>query len=88
VLFPQHSLISALVFSFSVIARCQDIRGLAELPRLALAASGAEWTDDRLPFSRNADGSFNKGDVSAQHKTQRTEHNRSNGGTSGQMQIA
>jgi len=39
-----------------------DIRGLAELPRLVLAASGAEWKDDRIPFSRNADGSFDRGD--------------------------
>jgi hypothetical protein len=41
-----------------------DIRGLAELPRLVLAASGVEWKDDRIPFSRNADGSFDRGDWS------------------------
>jgi len=38
-----------------------DIRGLAEVPRLVLVASGQEWKDDRIPFSRRADGSFDRG---------------------------
>lgn len=39
-----------------------DIRGLAELPRLILTAAGQAFTDDRIAFSRNADGSFEQGD--------------------------
>lgn len=39
-----------------------DIRGLAELPRLVLAATGAQWEDDRIPFNKKEDGSFDRGD--------------------------
>jgi len=50
----------------------QDIRALAEMPRLALAASGVEWTDDRLTPTRNADGSLDREFVrehTARHST-------------------
>jgi len=39
-----------------------DIRGLGELPRLVLVAAGQEFKDDRIPFVRKADGSFERGD--------------------------
>jgi len=39
-----------------------DIRGLAELNRLVLTASGAKWEDDRIPFTKKEDGSFDRGD--------------------------
>lgn len=45
-----------------------DIRGLAEVPRLVLAAAGQEFVDDRIPFSRNADGSFERGDWNERKK--------------------
>jgi len=41
-----------------------DIRGLAELPRLLLAAGGVKYIDDRIPFTRNADGTVSRGDWS------------------------
>jgi len=39
-----------------------DIRGLAEVPRLLLHAANVSFTDDRVTFSKNADGTFNRGD--------------------------
>jgi len=33
-----------------------DIRGLAEVPRLVLVASGQEWKDERMPLSIRPDG--------------------------------
>jgi glutathione S-transferase len=39
-----------------------DIRGLAEVPRLCLAAAGINFVDDRIPFVRNEDGTFSRGD--------------------------
>lgn len=46
-----------------------DIRGLAEVPRLVLAAAGQAYTDDRIPFSRNADGSFERADWDERKKS-------------------
>ena len=76
VVLPPLNLYSLSLLLLPLLLPCvQDIRGLAEIPRLTLAASGVEWTDDRLTFSRNADGSFNRGDVrthgTAQHRTGR-----------------
>jgi len=36
-----------------------NLRGLGEVPRLVFAAAGQAYTDHRLPFERNADGTFN-----------------------------
>lgn len=38
-----------------------DIRGLAELPRLLLAAGDVKYVDDRIPFSKKEDGSYDRG---------------------------
>jgi len=46
-----------------------DIRGLAEVPRLILAAGGQEFKDDRCAFSRNADGSYHRGDWEERKKS-------------------
>ena len=35
---------------------------------MVLAAGGAAFTDDRIPFSRNADGSFERGDWNERKK--------------------
>jgi len=45
-----------------------DIRGLAELNRLVLTASGVNWTDDRIPFTKKADGSFDRGNWESELK--------------------
>jgi len=39
-----------------------DIRGLAELSRLLLTVAGVKFTDERYPFIRKEDGSFDRGD--------------------------